>query len=374
MPVQGRACLVHRVNGECNFVVYEVHRKCRHATMLALAGRRSPLRAADPGQAHQPGDALCQETLRPRLHLGKLRQKVQPLFQRQADREQIAREEDVQAGESGARIPGQTDREHGAGNQKHRVRQRLQVAHAPQRHESEAAQDHHAQHQHQEDAVEEVDHLRRLGRVGLGGNQDQCDEERRQAVFGRSPYLGRDLPTGCDIRKDHDRKQRDEVQHHQQVVAPLPRRLVHEHLAAHQTREHAHPEHQQPRTEPENDRGRAQADQRDLSRGNLVLPAQKRLPDQQQAQMRQQQRPRPHVGYAAQRDNVQQHEHRNHDEPPIALRNAEREQGETIRGRSGLSLGLHPSRAASSLAAMGKPGDAVAGSILHWVQVRCPPL
>ena len=143
-------------------------------------------------------------------------------------------------------VPGQADNEYGASNQEHRVSQRLHVVGPTERHEGKTSENHDTQYQHQEDAVEEINHLGRLGRVWLCRNQTHCNEEDREYVFRGGSESRGDFPSRRDVRKYYYRQQGEQVEQDEQVEAPLPARLMEEHLPSDQPRENADPEDQQP--------------------------------------------------------------------------------------------------------------------------------
>ena len=233
MPLQRGAGAVAREDRQLEVLAFVHHRVVGPGPGLAVLPVRLPGGAGDPGQARQARHALGKEAFRPRLLLRELGKEIQPFLDRQPDREQVPGEEHVQARVAGARTPGESEDEDRAGDQEHGVGQRLKVADPRQGHEGEASQDHHAENQHQENAVEEIDHLGRLGRFGFRGHQGEREQQQRQAVFGRHADLRSDLPARRDLRQDHDREQGEQVDQHHEVAAALPARVVQEHLATH---------------------------------------------------------------------------------------------------------------------------------------------
>ena len=112
-------------------------------------------------------------------------------------------------------------------------------------------------------------------------------------------------------------------------------------LAADQPRDHHHPEGEQPPVEPQHHDAGHQRKDHALRRRDALLGAQERLPEQQQAEMREQQRARPGIGDAAEHRDVQQQQHRHNDQPPIALAEAPGRVREAREHRLRKGRGLH---------------------------------
>ena len=86
-----------------------------------------------------------------------------------------------------------------------------------------------------------------------------------------------------------------------------------------------------------------------MRRRDALLGAQERLPQEKQPEVREQQRPRPRVGHAAEYRDVQQRQHRHHDDAPVALAEAPRRVGEPRQQRRRQRPGLHEDFSATSL-------------------------
>ena len=72
------------------------------------------------GQLAERRHRLLEEALRARLLLQQLREHLQPALDRQADREEITREENAQAA-AAARVPRQAHQQHRCGGEEHRI-------------------------------------------------------------------------------------------------------------------------------------------------------------------------------------------------------------------------------------------------------------
>ena len=290
----------------------------------------------DAGHRRQPLERrhrLLEEALGTRLLLQQLGEHLQPALHRQPDREQIAREEHAEAA-AAARIPSEADEQHRRSGEKHGVGERLEIARARQGHEGEAAQDHDHQHEHQEHAVEEIDDLRRFRRFGLRREQRDQHEQEGQHVLRRAPRVGIDLAARRDLRQYRDREQREQVDEHHEVAAPLPFRVVLVHLAADQAGDHHHPEGEQPPVQAQHHGKGDQQKDYALRGRDALLGAQERLPEKQQ-------RARPGIGDAAEHRDVQQQQHRHNDQPPIALAEAPGRVREAREHRLRKGRGLH---------------------------------
>jgi len=88
------------------------------------------------------------------------------------------------------------------------------------------------------------------------------------------------------FRNDPNEQQRHEVEQREQIEAPQPARLEEKDLAAHDARQDAHPEREQPPVQeverPERDRG----DRGDLGRREAPLRPHEGLPQDEDAEMR----------------------------------------------------------------------------------------
>jgi hypothetical protein len=102
---------------------------------LPCSPSASPARQRTPatdGTRSSAATASDRKALGARLDLQQLRQHVQPLLHRQADGEQIPREEHVEAA-AAARIPRQRDQQHAAGGEEDGGGERLRGTGVPAR-------------------------------------------------------------------------------------------------------------------------------------------------------------------------------------------------------------------------------------------------
>ena len=304
VPLQRRAQAIAREDAQRELGIRELHQMRRAAAALAVRFAGAPGDPRDRRQALERRHGLREETLGTRFFLQQLREHLQPALDRQADREEIARKEHAKTA-AAARVPGEADQQHRRGGEEHRIGQRLEIVRAREGHEGEAAEDHHHQQQHQEHAVEEIDDLRAFTDLGLGGKEGNQHESKRQHVFGGAAGLGIDLAARRDLRQDRDREQREQIRQHHQVAAALPFGVMLVDLAADQPRDHHHPEGEQPPVEPQHHDAGHQRKDHALRRRDALLGAQERLPEQKQAEMREQQGARPRIGDAAKYGDVQ---------------------------------------------------------------------
>ncbi len=341
VPEQRRAQAVARVDAQRNGAVLEVDGMRRALAFFAARLGGFPAHAGHRRQAREAAERLDEKAFRARFALQQLGEEMQPLLHRQADGEEVAHEEHVQPGEPAARVPRQPDEQHRTGGQEHGIGERFQIAGSPQRHEGEAAQDHDDQQQHQEHAVEEIDHLRRIRRLGLRRKRQNEHERKRQQIFGGAADLGADFRARGDLGQDHHREQREKIRQHHQVAQPLPARVVLVDLAAHESGEHHHPEREQPPVERQHDAKRDQRKDEALHRRDALLGAQERLPQQQQAEVHEEERARPWVGDAAEHRDVKRGEHRRDHQAPIVLAESPDAVGQARKHRLGEMRGLH---------------------------------
>jgi hypothetical protein len=104
-------------------------------------------------------------------------------------------------------------------------------------------------------------------------------------------------------------------------------------FAADQPRQHHHPEGEQPPVELHHHREGDEHQDEALHRRNPLLGPQERLPQQNDAQMCKEQRPRPWIRHATEYGDVQEREHGDDDQPPVTARDIPGRIGEPVKGR-----------------------------------------
>ena len=121
----------------------------------------------------------------------------QPLFQRQADRQQIARQRRADAGEAAARIPGPGQHQQRGGDGERGVGQRLDVADAADQRVGQRAENEDGQREKDQQAVEEVEGVARPALRRVGRKEQKCGQQERHiearwhgAAGGRARRVG----------------------------------------------------------------------------------------------------------------------------------------------------------------------------------------
>ena len=111
MPGQRRAQIVLRVDAQQQFLVGVFHCVLARMAEFAAIGGTAPGAAADPGEPAQAGAGLLQKFFRLRFPLRQLGEEIQPLLERQADRQQVSGEQHGEAGKARARVPGEPEQQ-----------------------------------------------------------------------------------------------------------------------------------------------------------------------------------------------------------------------------------------------------------------------
>ena len=128
VPDQCRAQLVPGVQGEVQGVSREFLTKTRLAAERSATRPGDPASTIDPGESEHFVERLREKSFRIGLAAGQGRQAMQPFLEGQADGQEVAREEHVDAGEPRPRIPRPADEQQQRGHQHQRIEQCFQVA------------------------------------------------------------------------------------------------------------------------------------------------------------------------------------------------------------------------------------------------------
>ena len=157
-----------------------------------------PLAALDPRQLPH----LRQGTIKKGTGItdlfGDLGKSMQPLLERQPDRQQIAREEDTDTAKTRPGIPGPPEQQEHAAHDGKRTEQGLDITHPLDDHEGQTAQHQHGNQQEDEQAVDEIDGPHRLApdrrrqrHQRHHGNEDRpCPNKEGFQQLARSAGIG----------------------------------------------------------------------------------------------------------------------------------------------------------------------------------------
>jgi hypothetical protein len=195
----------------------------------------------------------------------------------------------AQTTEAGTRIPRPAHHHQRRGQHAERDQQRAQIIHGGQLHGGQRAQHQHGEQQQHEQPGHEIEHFAVTIGTFVSRHQKHDGERQRRQPQPERVDAGRHRQTRRQRARQRNGEQRgDQVGERAEVIDARPARAREEHLAADQTGQQQHPQTERQRTEERQE----QADQRDqYGQRRPVHPAlgtDQRLPQQQQAEVRQQ--------------------------------------------------------------------------------------
>ena len=143
MPDQCRAEAIAGVQMQAHGKNGKLLREGSGSTEAALVRTGRPLAADHPGQFQHLLQHAVEKSPRVTLGLGHFRQPMQPLLERQADRQKITREKDPHPTEARTRIPCPAQQQQHRRHHRHGTQQGLDIAGTANDHEGQTAQHEH---------------------------------------------------------------------------------------------------------------------------------------------------------------------------------------------------------------------------------------